>query len=108
VLRQAQYQTLQSASPIQFTPSRIYLRFILIYTSHLRLGFPSGLLRSGLLPNLFHVFLLYVYPLRTIGTAQTICRSSQIIRTPQISKLSYCKQRWWIPCQQSKYEQLIS
>lgn len=49
-----------------------------------------------------------MYPLCSIGTAWTICRANRIIRTPQISRLSYCKQRWCIPYQQSKYKQLIS
>jgi hypothetical protein len=51
VFTKARYWTLSRASQIQFASSiPISLRPILMLSSHLRLGLPSGLLPSGL-PN---------------------------------------------------------
>jgi hypothetical protein len=49
VFTKARHWTLSSSSWIQFTPSiPISLRSILILSSHLHLGFPSGLSPSDL------------------------------------------------------------
>jgi hypothetical protein len=49
VFTKARHSTLSWASRIQFAPSiPIFLRSILMLSSHLRLGLPSCLLLSGL------------------------------------------------------------
>jgi hypothetical protein len=58
VFTRALHWSLSWARSIQFTPSHyIYLRSILILSTHLRLGLPSGLLPSGFPTNILYAFL---------------------------------------------------
>jgi hypothetical protein len=48
--------------PVQSSPSHsISPRSILILSTHIRLGLPSGLFPSGFLTNILHAFLLFLF-----------------------------------------------
>jgi hypothetical protein len=62
VFTRALHWSLSWARSIQSTPSHpISIRPILILSTHLRLGLPSGHLPSGFPTNILHAFLIHIY-----------------------------------------------
>jgi hypothetical protein len=55
---------LSQVKPVHTTPS--YLRSILMLSSHLRLGLPSGLFPSGFPTNIPHAFLFYPFVIHAL------------------------------------------
>jgi hypothetical protein len=90
---------LSQINPIHIIPS--YLRSILILSTHLRLGLPSGLLPSGFPTHIIYEFStpsVYVPPLMRNVYLYTETKSC-----PELEKSFYCKRivlmtarfRWW-------------
>jgi hypothetical protein len=63
---------LSQINPIHTIPS--YLRSILILSTHLRLGLPSGLFPSGFLTNILYAFLFFPLVLNTLSISSSSFR----------------------------------
>jgi hypothetical protein len=92
VFTRALHWSLSRAISIQSTPSRpIYLRFILILSTHLRLCVPSGLFPSGFPTNILYAFR---FSIRATCPAHLILLD---LITPYHKNIKYSVTAVWTP-----------